>query len=121
MKTPISLTPKAIEKIKNLVVHSGKYALKLDLKKGGCAGMEYSMQYVDAPEKNEEVTEGEVPAEGAAESGAEGTVTTEEGKDKSVKATDDKTKDKSAKPTDDKSKTASSDKGKTVNKETKKK
>tara|TARA_B100001996_G_scaffold381603_1_gene371365 strand:- start:1373 stop:1699 length:327 start_codon:yes stop_codon:yes gene_type:complete len=57
MKTPISLTPKAIEKIKNLVVHSGKYALKLDLKKGGCAGMEYSMQYVDAPEKNEEVIE----------------------------------------------------------------
>ena len=57
MKTPISLTPKAIEKIKNLVVHSGKYALRLDLKKGGCAGMEYSMQYVDAPEKNEEVIE----------------------------------------------------------------
>ncbi|PQM57297.1 MAG: iron-sulfur cluster assembly accessory protein [Rhodobacteraceae bacterium] len=57
MKTPISLTPKAVEKIKNLVIHSGKYALKLDLKKGGCAGMEYSMQYVDAPEKNEEVIE----------------------------------------------------------------
>ena len=73
------------------------------------------------PEKTEEVTEGEVPAEGATESGAEGTVTTEEGKDKSVKTTDDKTKDKSAKPTDDKSKTASSYKGKTVNKETKKK
>ena len=73
------------------------------------------------PEKTEEVAEGEAPAEGAVEGGTEGTVTTEEGKEKSVKATDDKTKDKSAKPTDDKSKTASSDKGKTVNKETKKK
>ena len=57
MKTPISLTPKALEKIKNIVLSSGKYALRLDLKKGGCAGMEYFMEYVDAPEKNEEVIE----------------------------------------------------------------
>ena len=57
MKTPVSLTPKALEKVKQLIYASEKYALRLDLKKGGCAGMEYSMQYVDAPEKNEEVME----------------------------------------------------------------
>ena len=76
------------------------------------------------PEKTEEVaTEGEVPAdaattEGATEGATEG-VTPEEGKDKSVKGSDDKgkspatDKDKAAKPSDDK--------GKSANKETKKK
>ena len=57
MKTPVSLTPKALEKVKQLILASQKYALRLDLKKGGCAGMEYSMQYVETPEKNEEVME----------------------------------------------------------------
>ena len=57
MKTPVSLTTKALEKVKQLILESKKYALRLDLKKGGCAGMEYSMQYVEAPEKNEEVME----------------------------------------------------------------
>ena len=66
------------------------------------------------PEKTEETTtEGEIPAEDA----AEGATTTEEGKDKSAKPSDDKTKDKSTKPTDNKEKTASGDKGKSVNKE----
>ena len=66
------------------------------------------------PEKTEETTtEGELPVEGVAEDAT----TTEEGKDKSAKPTDDKTKDKSTKPTDNKEKTASGDKGKSVNKE----
>jgi len=66
------------------------------------------------PEKTEETTaEGEMPAEGV----AEGVATTEEGKDKSAKLSDDKTKDKSTKPTDEKAKTASGDKKKSVNKE----
>ena len=60
------------------------------------------------PEKTEEAT-------------AEGDVSTEEGKDKSTKSSDDKVKEKSAKPSDDKAKTTSSDKGKSANKETKKK
>ena len=34
---------------------SEKFALRLDLKKGGCAGMEYFMEYVDKVEINEEV------------------------------------------------------------------
>ncbi len=66
------------------------------------------------PEKTEETTtEGEMPAEDT----AEGATTTEEGRGKSTKPSDDKTKDKSTKPTDNKEKTASGDKGKSVNKE----
>jgi len=66
------------------------------------------------PEKTEETTtEGELPVEGVAEDAT----TTEEGKDKSAKPSDDKTKDKSTKPTDNKEKTASGDKEKSVNKE----
>ena len=57
MVAPISLTNKAAEKVKELILNKKKYALRLDLKKGGCAGMEYSMQYVDAAAENEEVVE----------------------------------------------------------------
>ena len=57
MVAPISLTNKAAEKVKELIISQKKYALRLDLKKGGCAGMEYSMQYVDAAAENEEVVE----------------------------------------------------------------
>ena len=58
------------------------------------------------PEKTEESTaEGEIPAEGAAEGTAEIATSTEEGKEKSTK------------PTDDKTITASGDKGKSVTKE----
>ena len=57
MVAPISLTNKAANKVKELIISQKKYALRLDLKKGGCAGMEYSMQYVDAAAENEEVVE----------------------------------------------------------------
>ncbi len=75
------------------------------------------------PEKTEEATaEGDAAVEDAAVEGtAEEDVATAEGKDKSIKSSDDKVKEKSAKPSDDKAKTTSSDKGKSANKETKKK
>ena len=72
------------------------------------------------PEKTEEVaTEGEVPADAATTEGVTEGVTPEEGKDKSVKGSDDKGKS----PPTDKGKAAkpSDDKGKSSNKETKKK
>ena len=78
-------------------------------------------------EKTEEATvEGEVSAEEAAEGAA---TTEEDGKDKTVKPSDDKTKaasddkGKPVKPSDDKAKSASGEKGKSVDKgkETKKK
>ena len=77
-------------------------------------------------EKTEEATvEGEVPAEETAED----TATTEEGKDKTIKPSDDKTKTasddkgKSVNPSDGKAKSASGEKGKSADKrkETKKK
>ena len=74
------------------------------------------------PEKTEEAAaEGETPVEGATDTTAEGTATTEEGKEKIAKPSDDKAKDKPGKTPDDKGKTESSDKGKSANKETKKK
>ena len=75
------------------------------------------------PEKTEEATaEGDAAVEDTAVEGtAEEDVATAEGKDKSTKSSDDKVKEKSAKPSDDKTKTTSSDKGKSANKETKKK
>jgi len=66
------------------------------------------------PEKTEETTtEGEIPVEGVAEDAT----TTEEGKDKSAKPSDDKTKEKSVKTTDEKAKAESGDKKKPLNKE----
>ena len=75
------------------------------------------------PEKTEEATaEGDAAVEDAAVEGtAEGDIAAEGDKDKSTKSSDDKVKEKSAKPSDDKAKTTSSDKGKSANKETKKK
>ena len=75
------------------------------------------------PEKTEEATaEGDAAVEDATVEGtAEEDVATAEGKDKSTKSSEDKVKEKSAKPSDDKAKTTSSDKGKSANKETKKK
>ena len=55
MKNPIKLTENAIKKIKELTINSKKFALRIDLKKGGCAGMEYFMEYVNKVEINEEV------------------------------------------------------------------
>ena len=74
------------------------------------------------PVKVEETTvEGETPVEGDPEVDAEGATTTKEGKDKSVKTADEKTKDKSVKPSGGKAEASSSDKGKSLNKEPKKK
>ena len=77
------------------------------------------------PEKTAEATaEGEASAEGAAEGTADGAATTEEGKEKATKPSDEKTKaaasDKS-KSSDDKSKASSGGKEKSAGKETKKK
>jgi len=71
------------------------------------------------PEKTEEATaEGDVPVEGA-EGAVEGdAATSEEGKEKTTKASDDKTKaaagdkSKTSKPSDEKAKASQSDKGK---------
>ena len=55
MPLPVTLTPTALLKVKELTRKADKFALRLDLKKGGCAGMEYKLSYVDRAEKNEEI------------------------------------------------------------------
>jgi iron-sulfur cluster assembly protein len=56
-KTPITMTPAAIAQIRKLMDRDGRFGLKIGVKKGGCAGMEYTMDYVDAPEDHDEVVE----------------------------------------------------------------
>ena len=79
------------------------------------------------PEKTEEVAAEDGAVTEGVEGTAEGTVVTEEGKEKTAKPSDDKAKvspgdkEKTAKPSDDKAKAAPGNKGKFANKETKKK
>ena len=56
-KPPISLTPSAVSQIKSLISNSDAIALRVGVKKGGCAGMEYTIEYVSELDKNDEVIE----------------------------------------------------------------
>ncbi|SMX36335.1 HesB/IscA family protein [Maliponia aquimaris] len=56
-KQAVTITPKAVAQIRKLMDREGRHGLKIGIKKGGCAGMEYTMAYVDAPEPNDEVIE----------------------------------------------------------------
>lgn len=53
------LTDAAAERLKELVAASGKEdaGLRVGITKGGCAGMEYTMEFVDAPGKFDETVE----------------------------------------------------------------
>ncbi|GLQ34461.1 (Fe-S)-cluster assembly protein [Amylibacter marinus] len=54
-KSAVSLTDAAISQIRRLMEQGGKKGLRLGIKKGGCAGMEYTMDYVDEIDPNDEV------------------------------------------------------------------
>ena len=56
-KPPISLTQRAVSQIKSLMSNSDAIALRVGVKKGGCAGMEYTIEYVSELDKNDEVIE----------------------------------------------------------------
>ena len=45
----VSLTEAAAERVKALMAQRGAGFLRVGVKNGGCAGMEYEMAYVDAP------------------------------------------------------------------------
>lgn len=56
-KQAVTLTPAASAQIARLMSQDGRAGLRIGLKKGGCAGMEYTMEYVDTADANDEVVE----------------------------------------------------------------
>ena len=56
-KQAVSMTPKAAAKIAQLMRDGGTKGLRIGVKKGGCAGMEYTMDYVDEVDPHDEVVE----------------------------------------------------------------
>lgn len=55
----MTMTPAAVERVRALMASKGQDAagLKIGVKKGGCAGMEYTMEMVDTVGKFDEVIE----------------------------------------------------------------
>jgi len=56
-KQAVTLTDAAQAQIAKLMEKAGHKGLRLGVKKGGCAGMEYTMEYVDAIDPSDEVVE----------------------------------------------------------------
>ncbi|GGB13167.1 HesB/IscA family protein [Allosediminivita pacifica] len=56
-KQAVTMTPAAITQIRKLMETKGHHGLRIGVKKGGCAGMEYTMDYVDEADPNDEVVE----------------------------------------------------------------
>ena len=53
----MTLTYAAAERIRALVASSGKDLVRIGVKKGGCAGMEYTMSYADTKAPHDEMVE----------------------------------------------------------------
>lgn len=56
-KQAVTLTHSAVKHVVKLMDRKGHKGLRIGVKKGGCAGMEYTMEYVDAIEATDEVIE----------------------------------------------------------------
>jgi len=56
-KSPVTITPAAESQILRLMRQGGSQGLRIGVKKGGCAGMEYTMDYVDTIDPHDEVVE----------------------------------------------------------------
>ncbi|MEM9968550.1 MAG: iron-sulfur cluster assembly accessory protein [Pseudomonadota bacterium] len=54
-KQAVTITPKAAAQISKLMAQGGHAGLRIGVKRGGCAGMEYTMEYVDAADPMDEV------------------------------------------------------------------
>ena len=54
---PVKISAKAAKQIKSLAKINKKSILRIGLKKGGCAGMEYTMEFVNSIAPSEEVIE----------------------------------------------------------------
>ncbi|WP_435258677.1 HesB/IscA family protein [Thioclava sp. FR2] len=56
-KAAVTLTPAATRQIAKLMARDGSKGLRIGVKKGGCAGMEYTMDYVTEVNPLDEVVE----------------------------------------------------------------
>ena len=56
-KQAVTMTPAAATQIARLMARDGTSGLRIGVKKGGCAGMEYTMDYVSEVDPNDEVVE----------------------------------------------------------------
>ena len=56
-KQAVSMTSAAAKKIADLMARDGHQGLRIGLKKGGCAGMEYTMDFVTEVDPMDEVVE----------------------------------------------------------------
>ncbi|SFR13914.1 HesB/IscA family protein [Poseidonocella sedimentorum] len=56
-KQAITMTPRAVKQISTLMGRDGHQGLRIGIKKGGCAGMEYTMDYAVEIDPNDEVVE----------------------------------------------------------------
>jgi iron-sulfur cluster assembly protein len=56
-KQAVTLTPNAAAQIRRLMERDGREGLRIGVKKGGCAGMEYTMDYVSEVDPNDECVE----------------------------------------------------------------
>ena len=56
-KSPVTITPSAERQIARLMAAKSAHGLRIGLKKGGCAGMEYTMELADAARPGDEVVE----------------------------------------------------------------
>ncbi|WP_116130990.1 iron-sulfur cluster assembly accessory protein [Tropicimonas sp. IMCC34043] len=58
-KQAVTLTPSAVAQIVRLMKRDAKSGLRVGIKKGGCAGMEYTMEFSDTVDPMDEVVEQE--------------------------------------------------------------
>ena len=56
-KAAVTMTPTAAAQISRLMAKQGSTGLRIGIKKGGCAGMEYTMDYVADVNPMDEVVE----------------------------------------------------------------
>lgn len=56
-KSPVTITEAAERHIARLMASKSAGGLRIGLKKGGCAGMEYTMEMADTPAPGDEVVE----------------------------------------------------------------
>lgn len=56
-KNAVTMTPRAAAQIAKLMTRDGSRGLRIGIKKGGCAGMEYTMEYVTEVAPHDETVE----------------------------------------------------------------